>query len=433
MAKVKQRHDIDGSSIKHLFANNFPVILKALQMIDDENLQRKRRLGYNLVPRESKKHGIIWYARYTHNGKAIPTKFNTHTSNEAEAEKIAIENKTRWIEQYLSRKDGHMFKLLEGFYSKNSDNPDLMYLSEQGRQGYNTVIQKKFIPYLKGEKITSFEQIKAISLVKYQDKLLSGEISALNAGRNKTGKKPLRPQTVNNCMKPIRKIFAYLHRKGIISENIADSVKGLPVRQSDSKARGCYELEQLKGVFNKKWEDQLSYILCLLIYTTGMRNSEIVRIKMEDIIKIEDCRFIQVKESKTMNGIRLVPIHDFVYRRLAAWVEKTKKEGYLFRFENKKPFVNANTCLGDMLGVKKEKIEEEYITFYSGRHFWKTLMSAEGLGEDIEEVFMGHKVVSNVARLYNHRDKLGKGRLAKKAKHVFTILDSCIFTKAART
>jgi len=42
---------------------------------------------------------------------------------------------------------------------------------------------------------------------------------------------------------------------------------------------------------------------------------------------------------------------------------------------------------------------------------------------------MGHKVVSDVKRLYNHRDKQGKMRLVKKAKQLFSILDRCVFTK----
>jgi len=42
---------------------------------------------------------------------------------------------------------------------------------------------------------------------------------------------------------------------------------------------------------------------------------------------------------------------------------------------------------------------------------------------------MGHKVSANVAKLYNHRDKVGQERIAKKAKQVFSILDRCLFVK----
>jgi integrase len=162
-----------------------------------------------------------------------------------------------------------------------------------------------------------------------------------------------------------------------------------------------------------------------------MRNCEIKRIKLEDIQAIDGCRFVSVKKSKTPNGVRLAPVHDFVYRKLKAWAVKNRKDSHnlLFDYRNAGPFNFANNELARMLKVSDEELESENITFYSGRHYWKTLMNAEGLGEDIEEIFMGHKVVSNVAKLYNHRDKQGKKMLAKKAAQVFSILDRCIFTK----
>jgi hypothetical protein len=46
-------------------------------------------------------------------------------------------------------------------------------------------------------------------------------------------------------------------------------------------------------------------------------------------------------------------------------------------------------------------------------------MSAEGLGEDIEEIWMGHKVSGNAAKLYNHRDKQGRNRMTKKRDRFF--------------
>jgi integrase len=187
-------------------------------------------------------------------------------------------------------------------------------------------------------------------------------------------------------------------------------------------------VDKLKGVFNRRWKEPLPYLLSLLIYTTGMRDIEIKRMRKEDIALINGCRFIRVKQSKTENGIRLAPLHDFTYKKLAAWAAKSGTEQLMFSFRGNAPFTHANTCLGQMLGASEAELEAENITFYSGRHFWKTLMSSEGLGEEIEEVFMGHKVSSNVAKLYNHRDKYGKKHMAKKARQVFSVLDRCIFT-----
>jgi integrase len=84
----------------------------------------------------------------------------------------------------------------------------------------------------------------------------------------------------------------------------------------------------------------------------------------------------------------------------------------------------ASTDMGNALKIAD--VEKQGISFYSGRHFWKTLMSSEDLG-DIDEYFMGHKVSSEVKKLYNHFDKQGQKKLIKKTKEVFKILDRYLF------
>lgn len=54
-------------------------------------------------------------------------------------------------------------------------------------------------------------------------------------------------------------------------------------------------------------------------------------------------------------------------------------------------------------------------------------MNAGGLGADAEEVFMGHRVTNDMAKLYNHRDAAGKTLIAQKAREVFSILDKRLF------
>jgi len=418
VSQVKKQQQEDINSIKVLVAGQYPNTIIALNMIDREYSLPKRRKGFSLVKIESKKHGFLWYVRFSHNGKMLPSKWNTHTNDPEEAAEFARKNKTRLVEGYLQKKDQRMYSMLESFYEKKQETDDIysIRISERARRDYQSIITKKFIPFLKNEKITCFEQLTAILLNKFQDHLLANKI---------------KPQTVNNNVNAVRKVLASLTRKGIIQDNPGTRIKSIPVKHEDKKARGCYELNKLNGVFNKKWKDDNSMLLCLLIYTTGMRNIEIERMKFEDIDNIEGCYFIHIKKSKTPSGIRMIPLHDLVYRKLKAWMVKNKKtpQSLLFDSRNAYVFSNAAFCLREQLGVSEEEAEAENITFYSGRHFWKTLMSAEGLGEDIEEIFMGHKVSHNVNKLYNHRDKQGKEMMLKKAQQVFSILDRCIFSK----
>jgi integrase len=416
VSQVKGLQQEDLTFFRLFVKTNFPDTIKALELIDSENTKPKRRKGFNLVIIDGK-YGRRIYARLSHNGKTLPTKFNTYADNEKEAELYVKKNKERLIDGYLSRKNGRMYKILEDFYEAEQDN-----ISDRCRKEYGNVIKNKFILFLQREKINELGQITKNVLIKFQDVLLKTGISVENKKA-----KPVCPQSVNNQMKAVRKLFEKLARQNIIENNPCDFVKGLPVKEENRRPRGCYELERIKGVFCRKWKDELSYLLCSLIYTTGMRNSEIKRIKLNDIQLIDGCRFIKVEKSKTANGIRLIPLHKPLYEKIKIWgIKNNKGNDFLFNVHSER-FNKANNELARRLKVSDEELEKENITFYSGRHYWKTLMSAEGLGEDIEEIFMGHKVSGNVAKLYNHKDKQGRSRMVKKAKQVFSILDRCVF------
>jgi integrase len=189
----------------------------------------------------------------------------------------------------------------------------------------------------------------------------------------------------------------------------------------------------MRGIFNTPWEDHLSFLLCLVIYSTGIRNSEIERLQVNDIKKIDGASFLNIRESKTENGIRIVPLHKVALKALKRYILETGKtsDDYIFS-KNGRPnqstlYNKANADMGAILNISTAELDQRSISFYSGRHFWKTLMNAEGLGEDIEEYFMGHKVSGDVSKRYNHKDKQGLNHLEKKAQKVFSILDKKLF------
>jgi integrase len=392
-----------------------------------ETTSKNQPKGYCLVKRPNKRNGFLYYVRYIKDGKEVPSKWNTHTNNLEEAEKFAAENRSRILSEYYSKHtpQGELYSILKDYYEKNSkflikDKNRNRIICEKTRSVYYRFTNKVFIPFLKTERVKTFSDIDPPLIVRFQDYLLA---------------KGNRPQTINRYMGSIRSAFDQLLRIGTIHESAFDKVRMLRYGAKSETVRGCHEIDELSGVFNTPWEDALKYLLCLMIYTTGMRNSEIEKITVKDIIKIEDCRFIHVRKSKTENGVRLVPLHKFVYEKTAEYISNTgkKQEDYIFS-NNGTPnqstlYKACNLLLGEKLGRKEAYLAEQNITFYSGRHFWKTLMSAEGLGEDIEEFFMGHKVFADVSKRYNHKDKRGQKRLLEKANNVFSILDEKVFNK----
>jgi integrase len=285
-------------------------------------------------------------------------------------------------------------------------------LNEKTRSVYYHFMNKKFIPYLQNNNIKTFWEIDPPVIANFQDYLLA---------------RGAKPQTINRYLSCVNAVFDQLLITGIIKENPLDRIKSLKMGTKSASVRGCHEIDKVKGVFNTQWNDTLSYLLCLVIYSTGMRNSEIERIRVKDIIEFNDIHFVDIKESKTNSGMRLVPLHEFVYKKINHYIKQTgkKNEDYIFSAHggpNQSTLYNkANALLGEKLGLSKE--DKKGITFYSGRHFWKTIMNSGGLGEDIEEFFMGHKVSGDVSKNYNHKDKQGKEKLLEKAKEVFAILD----------
>jgi integrase len=293
-------------------------------------------------------------------------------------------------------------------------------LTEDIRKKYYNFVNNVFIPFMKEERgKRSLKEIEAIDITELQNTLL----------------KKMRGQTVNNALSAVSPVFNHLFRYGKIQTNPFASKLSL---KRESENTGVYELGELKGVFLKDWNNEVSYLLDLIIYTCGLRNEETNSLKVSDITNtfngvVFDNYFLCVCETikgKTINAKRTVPLHPFVYQKLMEYIQKNGKGENDFIFGVKAyEFSKANTLLGSLPGYSEKELEEKNIRYYSGRHFFKTMLSCGGgLGEDIEEYFMGHRRVSgDVKKLYNHKDKTGRENLAKKIKAMFDIIDKTLF------
>jgi site-specific recombinase XerD len=423
---VEDDEDIRLRKIQAEWQEKSPELFAALRSMDIKVIAhseaQKNPKRYNLIKRPSKKYGYLYYVRYIDKGKLVPSKWNTHTNILREAEGFAQENRDRILAGYYAKHaeknaDNNLYSILKRYYEAGSpylekDKNRNRILNKKTRSVYYHFMNKKFIPYLQENNIESFEKINSPCIANFQDYLLA---------------EGTKPQTVNRYMSSINAVFDQLLITGVIKENPIDRVKSLKMGAKSAEIRGCHDIDKIKGVFNTKWEDSLSYMLCLMIYSTGMRNSEIEKIKVNDLTELGGIRFVDIKESKTENGVRLVPLHDFVYKKIQQYIKQTGKKGENYIFSdhggpNQSTLYNqANALLGKKLKLSEDDLKG--ITFYSGRHFWKTLMNSEGLGDDIEEFFMGHKVSGDVSKNYNHKDKQGREKLLEKAKEVFTILD----------
>jgi integrase len=402
------------------YLEEFPEAMADLQKLDAKFPRPKL---YSLHKVFGRRHGgYVWYVRYIENGKLVHSRWCTHTSDRAFAERWARDNRERLLEEYHKKKENYsnFFGVFERYYAPGSaylavDERRGTVLTEKTRSVYHHFINRVLIAFFKKKGIKKFEDITPPVIAALQNHLLE---------------KGNKPQTINRYLGVLRTIIGHLIMDGTITYNVFDNVTLLKERAADSKARGCYSIDRIRGVFNRRWEDRTSYILCLMIYSTGLRNSEIEKLKFSDITKIGGYYFFDITKSKTKNGIRIVPLHNFAYQKITSFMKAAGKgpEDYLFSARGgpnqSKIYKKAAKDMADMLNADDE--ERKSISFYSGRHFWKTLMAAEDLG-DVEEYFMGHKVSKDVAKRYNHLDKQGKEHVLEKTREVFGILDRWLF------
>jgi integrase len=424
---IENEEEIYLNRIQAEWREKSPEVFAALQAMDQKITARsnaqKNPKRYNLIKRPSKKYGYLYYVRYIDNGKLIPSKWNTHTGILKEAEQFAQENRDLILSGYRAKHipQGELYSILGGYYKAGSsylekDKNRNRILCEKTRSVYYHFMNKKFIPYLQENNIKTFAETDPPVIAKFQDYLLS---------------RGTKPQTINRYLSGVNIAFNHLLITGAIRENPFDRIKALKTGDKSTEVRGCHDVDKMKGIFTSPWDDALSYLLCLMIYSTGMRNGEIEKIKGGDLMEIDGIHFIDIKNSKTKNGVRLVPLHDFVYKKIKHYIKQTGKnaEDYIFS-DHGGPnqsalYKQANSSLAEKLRLCAGDLKG--ITFYSGRHFWKTLMNGGGLGDDIEEFFMGHKVSGDVSKNYNHKNKQGREKLLEKAKEAFAILDKKLF------
>ena len=312
-------------SLRKQIQEQCPEALKALQDFDSHIASPRK--GFCLVKVPNKKHGFLYYVRYTEKGKTLPSRWNTHTNDKHLAELFAKENRARILADYHAKKQqkNNLYTILTNYYKADSpylavDKQRGRILSDRIRGLHYRFIVNTFIPFLKERHINGFDGITPPLMVAFQNYLLA---------------KNLKPRTVNDYMRGVSAVFAHLTMTGVIPANVFKTMERLEVKQDDSASRGCHDISKVQGVFDKTWEDLQSYLLCLIIYTTGMRNREIEKIQVKDSIACGDTMFIDIPRSKTKSGIRIVPVHPFVNEKLRLYIEGTGKgaEDYLFSKE----------------------------------------------------------------------------------------------------
>ncbi len=212
-------------------------------------------------------------------------------------------------------------------------------------------------------------------------------------------------RTINRKITTLRSFFKYYKSKGEIATNptikinLLKTSKPLPLYVEEDNMEDLFN----SNLFSDDYRGVLSRAIIELLYSTGMRVSELVNLKKQSI----DWHHKQIKVLGKRNKERIIPLSIQTIEILHLYI-KVKKEAF-------------NTITGDsyfFLGVKGKKIYSKFvyriINYYLGlvttikkksphviRHTFATHMLNNGADLNAIKEILGHASLS-ATQIYTH-------------------------------
>ena len=172
------------------------------------------------------------------------------------------------------------------------------------------------------------------------------------------------------------------------------------------KDRDCVKID--REVFTDKeivllWAkqtDKIAQIILCMIYTGARVKKEFFNIKKKDV-DLEE-HYIHITESKTKNGIRWIPIPDFIFPIVEEWYNDGDSE-YLFHTEKG----NALDYSWFRQQFWNPFMEENGMDHkpYDCRHTYNSMLANLEINTDIRETLMGQSSGRVNVEVYTHYQK----------------------------
>src|SRR5215510_6538283 len=264
-----------------------------------------------VYPRQSKKHGVVWYMDYWHEGERYREKIDPPAKNVTEA-KAALEKRRaelfsgKWHPQERKVKKIHFGKWESRVWEERlAHGKDPLSFAE------------KYWRYAKTNfRSTAYWQASLHFLCDFFGDIYLGDITSWDVERYKAHRKqmeakagtPLAPRTVNIDLNTLKALFHRALEWGDLPKGQENPVKA--VRKLDE---GAKETEALtEEMFSQVYAAAASHLkpILLMAVTTGMRRGEILQLTW-DCVDL-DRNIIVVKTlKKTGEGerIRHIPLH----------------------------------------------------------------------------------------------------------------------------
>ncbi|MFW2235277.1 tyrosine-type recombinase/integrase [Aliarcobacter butzleri] len=215
-------------------------------------------------------------------------------------------------------------------------------------------------------------------------------------------------RTVDNYITRYKTLFNYFLDNDYVYTNYFLTIKNLKSKNNNSikeflnkeDTYSQFEKFEIEQLINNIEDREIKNLIIISIIS-GMRISEILNLKINDIIKYNYTYLLNITKSKTKNGIRKIPLKfDFNFI-IDEQKQKKKNEDFLFFNEEKEKNRNDKIQKRVMYQIRKF-IKEDKKVFHSFRKNFTQLLYKNEIEELYIKILLGHSLKDNLSfNVYN--------------------------------
>ena len=267
------------------------------------------------------------------------------------------------------------------------------YLETERRYSQNTIRSyqrdlEHFLVHLQDKKLSRWAELKPHHIRTYASQIF---IEGLGA------------KSIQRRLSAIRSFMNYLLREGMIKNNPAEGVK---TPKAPKKLPGVLDIQQISQLLDIQETDPLSLrdkAIMELIYSSGLRLSEIVRLNPIDLNLSDKSLTVIGKGDKT----RMLPIGNEAIKSLRSWLScrnelATTEEEALFVGSRGNRLSRRSIQSRIKHWARKNGIQQDVYPHLLRHSFATHMLEASGDLRAVQEL-LGHKDISTT-QVYTHLD-----------------------------
>lgn len=229
------------------------------------------------------------------------------------------------------------------------------------------------------------------------------DLEHFSAGLHDIG---IHPRSQCRILSGIRAFFRFLQLDGYRDDDPTELLESPQIGEHLPEVLSTVEVDQLEASIDlSKWEGHRNRAIIEVLFSCGLRVSELVNLKLSDLYLDEEYVRVMGKGSKE----RLVPISKRAIQEIAFWFDdrchmqiKPGEEDYVFL--NRRGAHLTRTMI--LIMIKRQAVEagiQKTISPHTLRHSFATALLEGGADLRIIQALLGHENIGTT-EIYTHID-----------------------------